>query len=287
MSDRHDAVGVDIGGSGVRAAAVRDGQIGPIERVSLRSRGLDDVLEAVAAVVPDGRGPVGVGVPGFVRRGLVLSSPNFPEWREVKLEEQLGARLQRRVFILNDANAAAVGAWRSRPEDSVLMVTLGTGVGGGVVVAGELQCGARQTGTEFGHLYAGGNAPCGCGGRGCLETWASTVGMIRAAKERGHVVRDGGHIVAAAADGEAWAKAVLGEANQALGRALVTLANLYAPDVIVLAGGLAQPGLWKTAQRHFAGAVIQCNRCEIAVVGAADRFAIVGAATWAQQRVNR
>ena len=286
MSGQQDMAGVDIGGSGVRCAVVRDEKVGGIERSYLRSRSVSSVVEAVASVVPNSAVLVGVGVPGFVRQGRVLSSPNFPEWRDVALRERLEHRLGRPVQVLNDANAACVGAWRQRSERSVLMLTLGTGVGGGAIQNGVLQLGGRHTGSELGHIYVGGDAPCGCGSTGCLETWASTVGLMRAAEACGHPIVDGAALVDHVHNGERWALDVLSEANTALARGLVSLVNLYAPDVVLLAGGLAQPGLWDDACKTFAQRVIACNRCEIEVLGAADGLAIVGAAYWANQQVN-
>lgn len=236
-------IGVDVGGSGVRAAAVDNvGITGKIVTVSLADRGVDAVVDALCAAVqklPSGR-PVGVGMPGFVQQGVVLRSPNFPAWRDVRLAQRLRERLGVVVVVDNDANAAALGAAVERLPDGVLLVlTLGTGVGGGVVLRGRPYRGGRRPGAELGHVYAGGERPCGCGGLGCLETWCSTTGLVQAAAEAGVAVSSGKEVVERARAGETWARAAMQEAGRALGRGLCTLVNAFGPDEVLLLGGLA------------------------------------------------
>ena len=279
-------IGVDVGGTGVRAAAIGDdGAMGPVVRLPLADRRVATVVDAVAAAVEGAGGAdrVGVGVPGFVRQGVVLGSPNFPEWRDVPLKASLEARLSVPVTVENDANAAALGCWalRGRREDLVLL-TLGTGVGGGVVTEGRLLRGAGGTGAELGHIHVGGDRRCGCGGIGCLETWVSNGGLVKGAADRGEVVQDAAAVVARAEAGEAWAQDVVREAGEALGKGLVTFVNLFNPDVVVISGGL-------TAAEHLLrppsdawlrryGIRPSVEWCSIVWEGRADPFAITGAA---------
>ncbi|MBT3222965.1 MAG: ROK family protein, partial [Proteobacteria bacterium] len=216
-------VGVDVGGSGVRAALVYpDGSLGPICRRRLPNRSVqsvvDTIVEAIGQVTSE-QSPVdiGVGVPGFVHQGRVIRSPNFPEWQDVPLSQALSDRLGIAVGVENDANAATMGAWHlsSRPPHLILL-TLGTGVGGGVISHGQLLRGSSGTGAELGHIYVGGESCCRCGGRGCLETWCSTVGMVRRARERALDVADGRELIVLAEGGNSDALAVLEEAGQAL-----------------------------------------------------------------------
>jgi glucokinase len=279
-------IGVDVGGTGVRAAAIgEDGAMGPVVRLPLADRRVATVVDAVAAAVEGAGGAdrAGVGVPGFVRQGVVLGSPNFPEWRDVPLKASLEARLSVPVTVENDANAAALGCWalRGRREDLVLL-TLGTGVGGGVVTEGRLLRGAGGTGAELGHIHVGGDRRCGCGGIGCLETWVSNGGIVKGAADRGEVVQDAAAVVARAEAGEAWAQDVVREAGEALGKGLVTFVNLFNPDVVVISGGL-------TAAEHLLrppsdawlrryGIRPSVEWCSIVWEGRADPFAITGAA---------
>lgn len=281
-------VGVDVGGSGVRAAHVDDaGGVHGLIAVPLPDRSVVSVCAAIERAVR-GLEPerVGVGVPGFLRDGAIQASPNFPEWRAVPLGALLEERLGLPVVVENDANSAALGAWWERGGDhDVVLLTLGTGVGGGVVSGGQLLRGLRGTASELGHLYVGGDAPCGCGGVGCLETWASTVGLVRLAAEAGHPVRSGRHVVEAADGGEPWGVAVLEAVNQHLGIGLASLANLYAPHEIVIVGGLAQdPTPWSAAVRIFQERVIPANLCPVVWLGRADTLAIAGAARLAAGR---
>jgi len=275
-------VGVDIGGSGVRAAVVSaDASVGPVSRRALASRAPDEVLRTVLEVVRPLRPEVvGVGVPGFVREGTVLASPNFPEVRDWPLAASLTDALGCRVAVHNDANAAALGAWAlDGRERDVVLLTLGTGVGGGVVSEGRLLTGRRGVAAELGHLYVGGDHPCGCGGRGCLETWLSTSGFRARAAERGLKLASGAELLALA-DTDPVARAVLDDGLGALADGLVTLLNLFAPELLVLSGGLAQ------AQEVLAPAVDRAMRraiptsvagLEVRWLGRADSLAIAGA----------
>jgi glucokinase len=284
-------IGVDVGGGGVRAALVEGVEVGTIVREPLRARAVDDVVAAVEVVVRRLGAPtalVGVGVPGFVAGGVVRASPNFPGWRDVPLVGLLGARLGLPVHLENDANAAAFGAWsRLASGGDLVQLTLGTGVGGGVVTDGRLLRGAGGTGAELGHIYVGGSRPCGCGGVGCLETWASTVGLQAAATERGQQVPDGQTVVHAARAGEPWAVEVVEEAAEALGRGLTTLVNVFNPDLLRLSGGLAaardllapRAEGW-LRQRGVAASV---ERLRVVWADRADEDAILGAALAARQ----
>lgn len=284
-------IGVDIGGTGVRAAVVEDGVIrGTVRSVPLLDRTPARVVQVVADLARDlGASHLGVGMPGFVHRGVVLGSPNFPGWQNTDLQGQLRRATGVPVLVGNDANVAALGAWieRGRPGD-LIVITLGTGVGGGVIVDGRSLVGARGAGAEIGHIPVGGSRRCGCGGLGCLETWCGTVGLIAAAAELGVTVDNGAAVVRAARAGEAWANQVLAQAAAALGRALVALVNLFNPEVIVIAGGLA------AAQGALAPAVDwlqehairpSAELVEVVWGGRADRWAILGAA--ALQEVSR
>jgi glucokinase len=257
-----------------------DGSHGPISERSLADRRIETVLEAVCSLVEHvsrGEQPtrVGIGIPGFVHQGVVLASPNFPQWSEVPVQALLTAKLGSIVRVENDANAATLGAWRAlaKPQDLVLL-TLGTGVGGGVVTGGRLLRGSRGTGAELGHIYVGGEARCGCGGRGCLETWVSTVGL--AAR---HGVESGQELVQRAVAGDSGA---LEEAGRALGRGLATLVNVFNPSIVVLAGGLTAAKQWlgPPAEAILRRDAIPANakQVEIRWAGRADAWAISGAA---------
>jgi glucokinase len=278
-------VGVDIGGSGVRAAAVHEASIGPVVRMDLAERTPAAVVAAVVEAVErlGGADRLGVGVPGFVREGVILGSPNLPDLAGFDLRSALSARTGAAVAVENDANAAALGAWREGDGGDLVVLTLGTGVGGGVITDGRLLRGAAGTGAEVGHIFAGGDRACACGGVGCLETWCGTVGLTGRAAAAGHPVPDGRAILSAARRGEPWALALLRDSGEALGRGLVTLVNLFAPDRVLITGGLvaarefmAGPAAaWLTA--HGVGPSVAHVRVEW--MEGAPRWAILGAAS--------
>ena len=263
--------------------------LGEVFRRALPDRSVTTVVATVCEVVEaaGGADSLGVGMPGFVYAGQVLRSPNFPEWRDVPLAAALSARLGARVVVDNDANLAAFGAWARRGgTESLVMLTLGTGVGGGFVFDGQPFVGGRGTAAEVGHMWIGGERRCGCGATGCLETWVATHGLVAGGRERGHTVADGAAVIAAADAGEAWAADVLAEAATALGRALRTLGNLLDPDVMVIAGGLADPRWLGPAEAVFRRDAVapSAERAQIVWDGRADDLAIIGGARLARSR---
>lgn len=278
-------VGVDIGGSGVRAAQVRDGVVGPVCTQDLRSRDVSAILKAVSEAVRGcgGGDRVGVGVPGFVDRGIVRASPNFPALSDTDLAGLLVETLGVPVVVDNDANCAALGCWHLRgAREELVVLTLGTGVGGGVISNGQLLRGARGTGAELGHVFVGGDRPCGCGGVGCVEQYLGTVGLMASAAALGRTVEDGETVVRAAEEGEEWALTVMDQAADALGRALTIYVNLFAPDAVVLTGGLAaarpllEPRALAWLRDHGIAASVDNTRLEW--MGRADDLSIRGAA---------
>ena len=274
-------VGVDVGGSGVRAALAGSSEI--LVR-PLPDRKVGTVLDVVHDLVSQVTNvdAVGLAVPGFLVDGHIKASPNFPSWRDVPLGTMLAERIRKPVAVENDATAAAVGAWHARgASEDLVLFTLGTGVGGGAVLGGRVWRGATGSAGEFGHIYVGGNRECGCGATVCLETWCSTTGWINWARTQGRELSDGRALIEAAKREEDWALAMLEESGRALGRGARTIANALDPDVLVFAGGLTaarqwlEPGLLSALGR---AAPPIAARIKVAWLGKADRLAIDGSA---------
>jgi glucokinase len=201
------AIGVDLGGTTIKSLAVDEtgriaarasrptdvhaGQAQVVRNLAAAVEDLTRQLDEQGSGLPAGMAKaIGVGVPGVleVERGLVIASPNFPGWEGFPLRERLEAAIGRPVLIENDANAAAVGEqWRGAAVGlkDFLFITLGTGVGGGVVLGGRLWRGPGGRAGEFGHMkvVAEGGEPCGCGSRGCLERYANAAALERYALE--------------------------------------------------------------------------------------------------------
>lgn len=283
-------LGVDIGGTGVRAARVDGARVTTdVHRAELEHRSVDEVVQAVAGLHDRlGGSRVGVGVPGFVTpHGVVVASPNFPTWNAVPLAELLAEATGVPASVGNDANLAALGVWRARGgHEDLILLTLGTGVGGAVILDGRPLTGRGGTAAELGHIHVGGDRVCGCGGRGCLEMWCGTVGLIAAARERGREVQAGAEVVDAAAAGDGWALEVFEEAAIHLGKGLVTLVNTFAPEVVVIGGGLtaARPFL-APAEDYLRAFGVPPSTASVQIVweGPVDSFAIRGAVEWARR----
>lgn len=267
-------IGVDIGGSGLRAAVVDGRAPGPMRQMRNDDRSLEAVLAALEQLVgPLGPHPVGIAVPGYVEAGVVRGSPNFPRWRDVPLEQLASQRLGRTVRICNDADAAALGVAAELDLQDVVVLTLGTGVGGGVVLGGRL-LGGRASG-ELGHLWTGGERPCGCGSVGCLETRASASAVRVRAGELGLPVDLDRLARTTDADHPVWAELI-----EALAHGLRDLANCFGPQALALTGGLcvARAPLERAIAR-FREEVIDVHReLPVHLLGRADRYAVLGAA---------
>jgi glucokinase len=242
-----EAIGIDVGGTKILGARLTEGgEILGAERVASDARSAEAVKQQIVAVAKElGAGPgvpVGVGYPGTVdqQRGAVLHAVNLP-YDDHSLRSDLADLLATRVELDNDANCAALAELRhgaGRGYRYLVMLTLGTGVGGGVVIDGRPYRGVRGTGAELGHIVIvnGGRRCQGtCPGRGHLEAYASGRAADRQARRLGLAHAD--ELVEAAASGEPRAIAALRGIAGALGAGLVTLANAFNPEIIVIGGG--------------------------------------------------
>jgi glucokinase len=266
-SDVVHAIGLDVGGTKIVAAVVEsDGRIVSRRRVGTPVDG-DRRTAALIALVHELCGahdlpqvPVGVGAAGLVDLdGVMRYAPNL-DWRDYPLRSVLAEELEAPVRVENDAAAAAwaeyaVGAGRDA-SGGALMLTLGTGVGGGLVMDGRLVRGAHGLAAEFGHvIVAEGDAPCPCGNRGCLEAYASGTAIGRAARDAaatgslpaGSPLYDletltGADVTVAARAGDAGARGILAEAGRWLGVGIASLVNGLDPEIVIVGGGVMDAG---------------------------------------------
>jgi glucokinase len=273
-------IGIDVGGSGVRAVAVfADGRrAGKVHRAPIKSRERSEVLGRVVDVVAQAtaeiRGKVagiGVGLPAFLElpEGVVRLAPNLPELNGWRAAEELESALKCPVVLENDANAAAYGEhWLGvgAERDPFLLLTLGTGVGGGIVLGGEVLHGRRGMAAELGHVtvYHDG-APCGCGARGCLEAHASATAIVRMFMEETSRMEEAAfrevygprekltaqELAELAARGDTPAFTAFARAGTALGIALGIFVHVFDPAAVALGGSVAGawdllfPSLWE------------------------------------------
>jgi glucokinase len=305
--------GVDLGGTHLRAAVVdRKGTVLDQCRTTTPAT-LDDIVNAMADAVGSlaGAAPnavaVGLGAAGMVDHdGVIHYAPNIPAFVRAPVRDRLAAATSRPVVVDNDANVAALAEFThggAQGIDDFLLVTLGTGVGGGIVIGGEVFRGAHGFGAEIGHFQVDPNGPvCACGERGHWEAIASGHALGRLGRERAAsgaapslLARAGGNVDAvtgvtvgdAAQAGEADALAIVREYAQNVAVGLVGLANILDPRVILVSGGLVELGstLLDPLREWFAGHVEGARyRDPVEIIAAAlgEEAGVVGAAVLAR-----
>ena len=248
------SIGVDLGGTNLRAAAV-DERGAMIEKIAGsthlkagRDAVVDDIVQAISAlrsrIADRSLAGVGVGVPGFIvmKTGVIVGSNNLPQFENYPVRDEIERRLGAKVILENDANAAALGEkWMGAGADveDLVLLTLGTGVGGGIISGGRVLEGTLGMAGEIGHITVAPNGnPCGCGNTGCLEKHASATAIGSLARLIGlgpDLTSEDVYKLALA--GNPRAKAVFTSMGQALGVALATLINIFNFPLYLLSGG--------------------------------------------------
>lgn len=261
MGGRQVSIGLDIGGTKI-AAGIMDEQGTILERSMVRtdtSGGgpavLGQVIEVIGNLVDRinalGYGVVGLGIatPGIVdlRTGTVIyASNNIPGWTGMPIGQAVRERFGLPTWVDNDGNMALVGELQfgaARGADNVLMITLGTGVGGAVAINGQIVRGTHGAAGKFGHIPLSWGGPlCSCGRRGCVEAYVSGPSVVRSATSRFGFKGTAEDLVSQAEQGDSQAKQVLREAGIRLGFAIAAAVNLLDPGLCLVAGGLAAAG---------------------------------------------
>ncbi|MEO6052115.1 MAG: ROK family protein [Pyrinomonadaceae bacterium] len=246
---------VDLGGTNLRMAAVdRDGRILAHAGTCSNKDGTPaDLLEALGGLAvecgyPSGKDSrvigMGIGVPAnFDKDGVLTHVTNLPKLTGMNLRAELSTRFGVSVVLENDATAAAIGEnWlgASKEVNDSIMLTLGTGVGGGIIINNEPYRGIDGTAGRLGHINVESEGhPCGCGSRGCIEQYASATAIVRMANEAGLTSRTSLEVYDAAQTGDQRALAVFNTMGRYLGITLGSLVNALNPEMIVLGGGVA------------------------------------------------
>lgn len=235
------AAGVDVGGT--KCLGVLLDERGDIVSQARIATPHADVLADSIVDLVQGLGPfdsLGVGVPGLITNGgVVRSSPNMPSAIELPLREQIEARVNKKVWVENDATCGALGEWKhgaALGARDMWMVTLGTGIGGGLVSGSVLQRGSQGFAGEIGHMVVDPQGPlCPCGKNGCWERYASGSGLALLGG-----TNSGESVITAARAGEKSAVDVIDRFAYWVALGLANLANITDPDTIVIGGGLSQ-----------------------------------------------
>lgn len=266
------AIGIDIGGTSIKGSLVNDkGQVGEVYNIPIikgqdQNTTINRLIEATKEYISnlpnkDEIAGIGLGIPGSIDSvaGVVTFSNNL-EWEDLHVIEMFKKHFDLPIKITNDANAAALGEaifGAGRTNKDVIMITLGTGVGTGIIYDGKIYEGMHGKGAEFGHssLYLDG-IPCNCGRRGCVEAYCSATALTRQVKEAMEQDKSSllweeaeklgkvsGRIVFEAEKrGDETAKKVLDQYIMYLGEAMLNICNIFRPDAIVLSGGIANQG---------------------------------------------
>lgn len=257
-------VGIDVGGTKALGVALDESGAVIAEDRRPTPRGddslaplVDTLVELATSLGVDGS--LGVGVPGLVTRdGVLRAAPNLDGVADFEVGRLVSERLGHAVTVDNDATCATVAEWQlgaAAGTDNMMLVTLGTGIGGGLVANGAVQRGMNGFAGEFGHMVVHPNGPrCPCGRRGCWERYASGSGLAMLAREaatgrrlRSVVEHAGGdpqnvrgeHVQAAAREGDEDALAVIDDFGRWVALGLSNLTNAFDPEMFVLGGGLA------------------------------------------------
>ncbi len=260
------SIGIDVGGTYIKGVLLKNEEVE--KKVSIPSpKGeinafIDSIIEVASALSQKERLPVGVGIasPYLYDSGEMVTPPNLPFNGRLPIRDLLQERLGRPIVVDNDANVAAFGEWRlgaGRGSRVMLCLTLGTGVGGGVVANGGLFRGAHGMAAEFGHITVDPAGPlCGCGNRGCLETMASATALKRTycqlTEREGRVANNPTpkEIFTMAKEGDPFAEKAFEMVGESLGIGITSLVNSFDPDTVVIGGGLSNAWsvLWPTVR---------------------------------------
>ena len=266
---------IDLGGTKILTAVInsqgkmlsRDHSITPA------SEGYEAVIQSIlesahraleqADVAISELSAIGVGAPGLSNpeTGILFTSPNLPGWQDIPLRDVMKERLGKKTFLINDANAAAMGEFyfgAARGVRNFIYITLSTGIGGGIVIDGKIYSGAIGAAGEVGHMTIDDDGPiCNCGNRGCWETLASGTALARVARHRikegvttsileyaeGDVEKVTAQVIHSAAEqGDSLAKELIARTGYYVGVGLVNLINIFNPELIVIGGGLSNIG---------------------------------------------
>ena len=265
--------GIDIGGTSIKGAVITDKGV-ILDRFSLKvnkedspEHTLGKLCEIINTIINKNEfdepiSGIGIGTPGIIDfdKGMILSSPNLPTWTSFKIKEFIKEKTKLPVEINNDANAAALGEstfGSGKSYDNVVMLTLGTGVGSGIILNKKIYDGNKHQGAEIGHMVIKTNGrKCGCGRRGCLEAYASATALIKITDEElkrhpeskmADVINELGKCDArvpfiAAKQGDKAAKRIIRNYVRDLSEGILNICNIFRPEAIILSGGVANEG---------------------------------------------
>ncbi|GAB1401679.1 glucokinase [Elusimicrobiota bacterium] len=307
-------LGIDLGGTQIKIAVLNDNAV-IVEELVLDTDTHAKPLQIIKNIVSNIKNmkhykavkTIGIGIAGDVDsvKGFLRFSPNLPNWKNVHIKKELEKLTNKKVFVDNDANTASLGAYwldLKGKATNIICVTLGTGVGGGMILNKKLYTGASGTAGEIGHITVDpdGNK-CNCGNKGCAETYIGAKYLVRRAiqlmeeKKSYHILKLADNnkskitpkiLSLSASQGDQIAKQVWAEAGEKLAVLLADIINFINPDHIVLCGGISKackefytPVYKQIKQRAFKSAV---DSCKIVVSKYTNKLGVAGAAMLAK-----
>ena len=326
MGDNTDdlILGVDLGGSKILTAVVNSqGDIlSSNESTTRATEGHEAVIQSIvdsshrvlkqAGVAISELIAIGIGAPGLSNpeTGILFTSPNLPGWRNVPLKDIMQERMGKKTFVINDANAAAMGELyfgAARGARNFVYITLSTGIGGGIVIDGKIYSGAIGGAGEVGHMTIDDEGPiCNCGSRGCWETLASGTALAKEARRRikegvrtsileyveGDVEKVTAQVIHSAAEqGDSLAKELIARTGYYVGVGLANVINIFNPELIVIGGGLSNIGdmllepAFKVAGERAYKEAFQAVRFAAAELG--RNSGVLGAATYTLREMRK
>ncbi|ULO05109.1 ROK family protein [Paenibacillus sp. 19GGS1-52] len=316
-------IGVDLGGTNIKAA-IFDEEFKAIQELSIpteASAGSAHVLARIREAVHlltvgtnitlDLVKGMGIGIPGLLDpvAGISIFSPNFPDWDHVPIIDEMKRYYDFPIYIDNDVRVNLYGEWQhgaGRGYANLILITLGTGLGSGMVSDGKVIYGTSYSAGEIGHMnmYRSGR-PCKCGSSGCLGRYVSAVGMVNTLKEK--LVEGGNSIIEKWTEGQheritalmiseaydrddALAIEVMRETGEMLGFGLANVINMFNPELIIVGGGMAAAGdrllntVRDTVQQHALS--LSSSRCSIVQAELGSQAGTLGAASFAWKKMN-
>ncbi len=301
MNEMNEIIcGIDVGGTFIKAGAVRDGKILAQSSLPTPHSSEKDIMQSLIDIIKDFQiykiEAVGIGFAGLVnsKKGIVYSSPNFPEIHNFNVVRKLKQKLNLPVFIHNDASLYTLGEaifGAGKGKKYILGLTLGTGVGGGIIINKKIYGGINGFAGEIGHTTIDINGEkCGCGNTGCLEKYVAANAIINRAKkeikEQNSKLRDIKEITPEiishfANKGDRVAVKVIKETGKLLGVGIASLINVLNPEIVIIGGGIANAGetLFESIRKevHKRSYLTKINKVEIVPAQLGSGAGILGA----------
>ena len=322
-SKRSHVIAVDIGGTKFIAAVVEDGgrilsrvycptlaHEGPRKVIDRLILSIRSAAHKSGIDIGDMQG-IGVAAAGIIdlNKGLIIESPNLPHWRNIKLIDILYKKFGGPIYLVNDASAAALGEFHlgaGHGVSNMVYLTVSTGIGGGIIINGDLYEGSDGCAGEFGHMIVDTDGPeCKCGSRGCLEALASGTAIARMARGRlentdGSLLSEMNQgsadnitsvmVASAARRGDLLSNEVVKLAGRYLGIGLANIVNIFNPDMIVIGGGVSKMGelILKPARKTMKEHAFKLPARRVSVVKSrlGENAGVIGASIYVTKRVG-